>query len=268
MLHLCFFLTSIIATAAIYFSAPALHLAFALPTLIGIYLAINLIYAIYLVISALLFSKEPPKKPSRFALFSIRLALPWVSFLLRLPVRVENKEMLPDEPHIYVCNHRSALDPVYLMTAFPRRTAAFASKASVRKYPIVGGYMNAAGFVFIDRDSPMQALRCIHRAASYVKQGGLNYGIFPEGTRSRDGSLLPFKSGAFVLAKKSDTPIAVFTMTGSESALRHFPFHRPRIRITVAGIIPVEEVRALSPDELSARAREIMTASLSQSKKA
>ena len=265
MLHLCFFLSSAAVTGALYLFLPHLHPALSLLFLLGGYVAINLLYVIYLILSALLFSKEPPKRPSRFALFSIRLALPWVTALLRLPVRVENKDALPDTPHIYVCNHRSALDPVYLMVAFPRRTAAFVSKASVRKYPIVGGYMNAAGYVFIDRDSPMQALRCIHRAASYVKaESDLNYGIFPEGTRSHDGALLPFKSGAFVLAKKSDKPIAVFTMTGTESALRRFPFHRPRVRITVAGIIPVEDVRALSAGELSARAREIMTASLPQ----
>lgn len=263
MVHLCFFIISALFSGALTLGVLSLHPLWALPIFLGAYLACNLIYVIYLVLSALLFSKEPPARPSRFALFSIRLALPWVTTLLRLPVKVSGREKLPDEKHIYVCNHRSAMDPVYLMTAFPRRTAAFVSKSSVRKYPIVGGYMNAAGFVFIDRDSPMQSLRCIHRAAKYVKEErDLNYGIFPEGTRSRDGSLLPFKSGAFVLAKKSDTPIAVFTMTGSESAFRHFPFHRPRIRITVAGIIPVEDVRALSVDELSDRARAIMLASL------
>ena len=122
--------------------------------------------------------------------------------------------------------------------------------------------MNKSGFVFVDRDSPMQAMRVIHRAAKYVKENNLNYGVFPEGTRSRDGKLLPFKSGAFVLAKKADVPIAVMTIEGSETAISGLPFHRPRVKVTVAGTIPVEDVRALSPDELSDRTRAMMTAIL------
>ena len=89
----------------------------------------------------------------------------------------------------------------------------------------------------------------------------MNYGVFPEGTRSKDGNLLPFKSGAFLLAKKADVPIAVMTVEGSENALA---LRFKRVRVTVCDVIPVEDVRALSPEELSDRARAIMEAALPQ----
>ena len=81
----------------------------------------------------------------------------------------------------------------------------------------------------------------------------------PEGTRSKDGRLLPFKSGAFVLAKKADVPIAVMKIEGSENALS---FRFPRVTVTVLDVIPVEEVRALTPDALSERSRAVMEAAM------
>ena len=135
---------------------------------------------------------------------------------------------------------------------------AFVSKQSVAKYPFIGPYMNACAYVFIDRDSPMQSLRAIHRAAKYVRDARIDYGIFPEGTRGKGKELLPFKSGAFVLAKKADAPIAVLSMDGSEGFVSRLPFRLPRIQLTVKGLIPVEEVRAMTPDALSARTREMM----------
>ena len=263
MLYFFFWLESAIAVGALYLFVPSLHPVWILPLLLGGFLALCILFVCYLMITSLFFSKEPPARPGRFASLTVRLALPWFSSFLGTRIRVKGKEKMPKTNAIYVCNHRSAFDPVFVMSAFPHRRTAFASKLSVQKYPFIGPYMNACGYVFIDRDSPLQSLRAIHRAAKYVKEQKINYGIFPEGTRAKDGALLPFKSGAFVLAKKSDTPIVVMTIEGSETAISGLPFHLPRIKITVVGTIPVEDVRTLTPDELSDRARTMMQDSLS-----
>ena len=262
MLYLFFWLEAALLTGALYLWVPSLHPAFILPILVGGFLAFCILFVLYLVVTSLFFKKDPPARPSRFASLTVRLALPWFSSFLGTRLRVVGKEKMPDTHAVYVCNHRSAFDPVFVMSAFPRRRTAFVSKLSVAKYPFIGPYMNKCGYVFIDRDSPMQAMRAIHRAAKYVKENKLNYGVFPEGTRSHDNTLLPFKSGAFVLAKKADVPIAVMTVEGSESAISGLPWRLPRVKITVAGTIPVEDVRTLSPDELSDRARGMMEAVL------
>ncbi len=263
MLYLFFWLEAALLTGALYWLIPALHPAFILPILIGAFLILCILFVLYLMVTSLFFAKEPPARPSRFASLTVRLALPWFASVLGTRLRVVGRERMPDMHAVYVCNHRSAFDPVFVMSAFPRRKTAFVSKMSVQKYPFIGPYMNKCGYVFIDRDSPMQAMRAIHRAAKYVKENKMNYGVFPEGTRSKDNTLLPFKSGAFVLAKKADVPIAVMTVEGSETAISGLPFRLPRVKITVLDVIPVEDVRALTPDELSERARAMMEASLS-----
>ena len=124
--------------------------------------------------------------------------------------------------------------------------------------------MQRAGFLFIERDKPMQAMRMLHRAARFIKEDGIDYGIFPEGTRSRDGSLLPFKSGAFVAAKRADAPIAVFTLQGSEKAWRVFSLRPAHVLLRLEQIIPVETVREKTPEELSDMARTIMENALQE----
>ena len=262
MLYWFFLLEAAIATGALYLFTPHLHLALILPILLGSFVALHLLFFLYLVITSLFFSKESPARPNRFAALTVRLALPWFSLLLGTRLTVKGKKKMPREHAVYICNHRSAFDPVFVMSAFPRRKTAFVSKLSVEKYPFIGAYMRASGYVFVDRESPMQALRAIHRASKYVKENKMNYGVFPEGTRSRDGQLLPFKEGAFALAKKADTPIAVLTIEGSENAISGLPFRLPRICITVVGVIPVEEVRTASVGELAERSRAMMEASL------
>ena len=262
MLYLFFWLEAALVTGALYLFIPTLHPALILPILIGAFVVINLLFVFYLMITSALFSKKPPERPNRFALLTVRLALPWVATVLTIRLSVKGREKMPDTHAVYVANHRSAFDPVFLISAFPRRKrTAFISKLSVSKYPFVGPYMNACGYVFVDRESPMQAMRAVHRAVKYVKENKMNYGIFPEGTRSKDGNLLPFKSGAFVLAKKADVPIAVMAIEGSEKA---FSLRFPRVRVTVVDVIPVEEVRALTPDELAERSRALIDGALSK----
>ena len=261
MLYLLFWLEAALVTGALYLFIPTLSPVWIVPILAGAFLSFCLLFVFYLMITSALFSKKTPDRPNRFALLTVRLALPWVTAMLGIRVKVAGKEKLPETHAVYVANHRSAFDPVFILDAFPKRRAAFVSKMSVSKAPFVGPYMNACGYVFIDRDSPMQSMRALHRAAKYVKENKMSYGIFPEGTRSKDGNLLPFKSGAFVLAKKADVPIAVMAIEGSEKA---FSFRFPRVKVTVLDTIPVEDVRALTPDELAERSRTIIEAALAK----
>jgi 1-acyl-sn-glycerol-3-phosphate acyltransferase len=168
MLYLFFWFEAALVTGALYLSISTLHPALILPILIGAFVVINLLFVFYLMITSALFSKKPPERPNRFALLTVRLALPWVATILTIRLSVKGREKMPDTHAVYVANHRSAFDPVFLISAFPRRKrTAFISKLSVSKYPFVGPYMNACGYVFVDRESPMQSMRAIHRAAKH-----------------------------------------------------------------------------------------------------
>ncbi len=266
MISNLFWVESAIATALLYFFGPdSLSLWWLLPILLGFYLALTLLFLVFIAFAWLFIPKKVPERPNRFAYLTVRHTAVWVTRMLGTHIRLRGKKRneLPPEPTVFICNHRTALDPFYIIRAFPHHRLGILSKDSVRKYPIIGDYMNAAGCAFVDRESPLKALRSI-RTATKLVEGGMDYAVFPEGTRSRTGELLPFKSGAFVLAKKTNAPIVVLTMQGAEKATKYLPFRGPRITITVEEVIPSEKVAELSGEELAEYTFGIMKASLDQ----
>ena len=88
-----------------------------------------------------------------------------------------------------------------------------------------------------------------------MKRSGVDVGIYPEGTRSKDCKLLRFKTGAFVLAKKAEAPIAIMAVKGSELVKDRAPFRRTVVVTEVLEIIDSKTVAELSSDELSEKCR-------------
>jgi 1-acyl-sn-glycerol-3-phosphate acyltransferase len=135
--------------------------------------------------------------------------------LARIRVEVEGREHIPAVPCIFMANHVSNLDPPILLPLFPFRTAFFI-KRSLLRIPFVGYGMRLAGFIPVDRGGRLESARESVLAASKVLASGVNISTFPEGTRSRDGILLPFKKGPFYLAMESGVPVVPVSIWGSE----------------------------------------------------
>ena len=242
------FLVTVVTCACAY---PALSPLWSPLLFVGCFLGLQLLFALYLILSTLLISKKQPDHPSRYAQTAIFVTLDWFLALFRIRVHLVGDKQLPDAPVVFVCNHRSFLDPVCIYTVLSKRKMAFVAKSSVRNYFIVGPHTMRAGFLFIERDKPLQGLRVMNRAARFVKEDGIDYGIFPEGTRSRDGSLLPYKSGAFLAAKKADAPVAVFTLHGTGGAFHALPLRARHVYLRLEEVLPVSRVREMTPDELA-----------------
>ena len=135
-----------------------------------------------------------------------------------ITLRVEDLEKLPKEAFIMMSNHQSFLDVVVLMAAIPRRLR-FLAKKELRRIPFLGLSMQVNGQFFIDRDNPRVAIKELKAVEAYVKQGG-DLCIFPEGTRSLDGTLLPLKKGSFRLPVKLKCPIVPCFIKGSGALLK------------------------------------------------
>lgn len=122
-----------------------------------------------------------------------------------ITVSVRGVGHLPPPPFILMCNHQSALDIYSLLAGLPM-TFKWLAKRELFRLPFVGWAMTRAGYISIDRENPREALRAIDEAGRKIREG-MNLLIFPEGTRSEDGKLLPFKQGVFNLALRAGVPI-------------------------------------------------------------
>lgn len=164
------------------------------------------------------------------------------------------KELNRSRPYIFMSNHVSVLDPPLLLPLLPRRATVMVKKELFR-IPVLGRAMLMADLVAIDRSNRDAAIASV-RAAGQVLRKGLDMLVFPEGTRSPDGRLLPFKQGPFHLAVETGTWIVPVTILGTETLL---PKGSSRTRPGKAKIVfhsPVNPADYPRRDELIAVVRE------------
>jgi 1-acyl-sn-glycerol-3-phosphate acyltransferase len=132
-------------------------------------------------------------------------------------------EALPEElrtgarPAVFIGNHTSLFDPPLVISTLPCRPV-FVAKRELVGVPFLGWVIWLAGFIFIDRRDRRAARQSIARAAARIR-AGQSIVAFPEGTRSRDGRLLPFKKGPFALAFEAGVPVVPFAILGGPEIL-------------------------------------------------
>lgn len=151
----------------------------------------------------------------------LRLARFWSRAILvaagvKITVRTQ-RPLDPKRPYVFMANHASASDiwSLFIAIPFPVRMIA---KKQLGKIPFFGWAMHAGRFIFIDRQNPIAARRSIEEAARRIKRGH-SVLLFPEGTRSRDGTLGPFKKGGFHLAIASGADIVPCGIRGSRHVM-------------------------------------------------
>ncbi len=140
--------------------------------------------------------------------------------------RAHGTENVPTTgPLIVAANHTSFLDPLLVGCALPR-PIHYVMRANLLRVPILGWWFRAVGTIPVDRDAPGRG--AIDAALTGLENDGVLC-VFPEGTRSRDGRLNPFKRGLLLLARRSGASVLPTAVTGSFAA---WPAHRrlPRLR--------------------------------------
>ncbi len=189
---------------------------------------------------AILFAWVPPK--GRWVFLMARL---WSRGLLatsglRLTVRRET-ELGRDRCYIFMPNHQSLYDIPALIASLPV-PAFFFAKRSLFKIPVFGWAIRAGGFVSIDRKDRSQAAKGFALAMENLRRG-LSTVIFPEGTRSLDGEMLPFERGGFLLALKSGSDIVPVAVRGTLEVRRRGSMRiRPgRIEVRYGSPLAVKE---------------------------
>jgi 1-acyl-sn-glycerol-3-phosphate acyltransferase len=203
-----------------------------------------------------------PHFASRWVASSWARILAWVT-----PVRVTVEgAQHADRSHSYVVvsNHASQYD-ILALYGFLRLDLKWVMKMELRKVPGVGIGCEKAGHIFVDRTRPEQAKQAICEALERLGDG-IGILFFPEGTRSLDGRMLPFKKGAFRTAADTGLPLLPVTIIGSHAVLpaktlRLFPGH---IRLVLHP--PIDTV-GVEPLELLRQSREVIASALPQSQR-
>ena len=136
-----------------------------------------------------------------------------------------------DQPFIYASNHESSFDIPVLFKVMPI-PLFFLAKAELKRIPLFGWFVSAVGMVFIERTNHERAMESLKKAGTEIKKGK-NIISFPEGTRSRDGQMLMFKRGTFILAIENKIDVIPVAISGS------FEVNPPGYKLR-SGIITVD----------------------------
>lgn len=264
-LVLLFIIVSLAVGAAV-FAFCAVGIGQAALWALGCFVLLHLAFIVVTFIAGLFMDTEKPiEKQNPYLRWATAAGCGIICFYSGVSPRIIGVEKLPREGRfLLVCNHRSMFDPIIVLYRLYRYNIAFISKPSNMRMPLVGRAMFGAGCMSIDRENDRNALKTILRAADYLKKGSFSVGIYPEGTRSKDGTLLPFHAGSFKIAQRAGVPIAVCCVRNTDKVSKNALRRVTRAEFEVIELIGAERVKAESTQALAEYSRGLIAAALGQ----
>ena len=182
-------------------------------------------------------------------------------------IRVEGTENIPPGVCVFASNHASNIDPVALVPNIPRRVALLAKK-EVFSVPILSKALHLAKLVPVDRADKEAAAESVDTALKYLKEG-LSFCVYPEGTRSPDGRLLPFKKGTFVMAIRAGVPVVPVSLAGTQRLMRKgdWTLHPGEVVVCFGAPVNAGEYSPDQRDVLRKRVQDLVAAGLPEDQK-
>jgi 1-acyl-sn-glycerol-3-phosphate acyltransferase len=192
---------------------------------------------------------------------AIRVARAWSRSLLliaRVRVKVEGlKKIDPGTSYVFCSNHLSYMDTPVVLSSIPAEFR-FLAKEGLFQIPFLGTHLKQAGHIPVPREDPRRAVRTMTRAGRIMREHGVSLLIFPEGGRSHDGVLQPFKEGAAYIAIKAQAPLIPVAIIGTHEvlAMGSAVFHAGRVRVQIGDPIPTEGLTLRDRGALTEAARQ------------
>ena len=186
-------------------------------------------------------------------------------FILGIDVEAEGLNRIDrGTPYIFMCNHLSFLDAPLLMTVLDR-AARVIVKRFVFRIPVLGLGMRFSGYVPLDKEGAGAGRKSIARAAQLIKEKRYSFLIYPEGARSWDGKLLPFRRGGFFLALETGVPIVPVSIKGTYELMPRGQWlvRKGSVKITFHEPVPVTGLTVETIPELMEKVRTTVSSGLS-----
>ena len=222
--------------------------------------------ALLFVMCKLVDLEKPQEKDNGFYRLIMYLYVDALITLFKAKIHTEGLEKTPQEGRfLLVCNHQHMADVGVLISCFKKSKIAFISKQENRDMPVIGKIMHMTSSQTLDREDDRQALRVILKCIQLVKDKEVSMAVFPEGTRSKTGKLLPFRNGAFKIAQKANVPIVVCTINGTGPLFHNLKkLKTTHIDLHLVDVIQPEELKGKTTAEIGQRVYEMMIGDLGE----
>ena len=226
-----------------------------------------IIFVAFLIIcSAVVDLEKPNTSFSKFYGKVISFTLKVALSACNVKVKVEGEEKIPKGRFVLIQNHLAMFDPIATIAYLGKYEIGFITKPENFRLPIINKFMHRICCIAIDRENARNAVKSINAAAENVKNDICSMAIYPEGTRARDGKMLPFHSGSFKIATKSGAPLVITTVDNTNLVHKNAPFKRTKVTLRICEVISAEEVSSSTTAELSEKAYRTMLESLGSDK--
>lgn len=215
--------------------------------LVVIFLIMYGIFSLFALPIEWLIGKINKRAKDRSSLRIVQGAFKIVRFLSGARTTVIGLERIPkDEPVLFVGNHQSYFDIIISYSLMPRLTG-YVAKKEIEKIPLLRTWMRYLYCLFLDRDDIREGMKTIVQGIEYIKND-ISIAIFPEGTTSKDGVLLPFHEGSLKFAEKSGCKIVPMVQNNTRFL---WEMQKPKIRKThtVLEFCEPIDVKELSKEE-------------------
>ena len=245
----------------------------------ALWLAVLVFAAAFLLLAGLSFAflwiscrkvdmDQPQEEDSPFYRAMMHLYIEALIMLVGARIQTQGLEKTPkDGRFLLVCNHLFIADPGVLLHCFKKSQLAFITKQENQELPIIAPIMHKILCQPIDRDNDRAALKTILKCIQILKEDKASICVFPEGYTSKDGKLHHFRSGVFKIALKTQVPIVVCTLYGTQNVLKNAMRLKPsEVDFHLVKVIYPEDYAGMTATEVGNMAYELMAQDLGPDK--
>ena len=226
----------------------------------GILVFLVVVYVIGLIVAN---PKKEIKQPSRFLTGIVHMICKYITFLFNMKIKAEGLEKLEGKKYLFVSNHQAMMDPITIISSMPNIDLAFLMRQNVTKVPIIGPALVSCGFFPLNRENNREGLKTIVQAVHRL-ENGYPVGVFPEGKRSKGPEIGRFRDGAFKIATKSQSDIAILVVDNEYKIHFNAPFRRTTVNVKLCEILKYDDIKDMNTTEIGDRVIEIMKNNLKE----